>query len=240
MTFIYTFFYILVIIIILRKDSNMTKKLIQNYYIDDNDTNIIKIEQGKSASYLYSSFLHSHTCLEICLVLDNDITYSIDNAIYEAKKNEIIIVNAVQEHKILTPQKQINALFLHIPFFESDKIIKSIVIFKNKIINNNLSFLIKEFYSNKVNNLSYKSVRLTANLLNIIVALLDCAIDNKDIRFTKQKIDILYYVENNYKNLTLEQISNYFSYNKSYFSRLFKTLFKINFHEFLIINLIKQ
>lgn len=212
----------------------MTKKLIQNYYSDNNNTNIIKIEHGVTNNYLFTFFLHSHTCLEICLVLDNNITYSIDNVIYEAKKNEVIVVNPVQEHKILTKKNEINAIFLHIPFFELDNHTKEFVLFKNKLTNDSLSFLLKKFYELKLSKTKYYTLKVTSLLLNIIVVLLEYTVDIDNLQLNKLKLNILFYIENNYTKVSLEEISNHFSYNTSYFSRLFKKLFYITFHEFLL------
>lgn len=212
----------------------MTKKLTQNYYSDSNNANIIKIEHGEVNNYLFSFSSHSHTCLEICLVLDDEITYSIDNVIYEAKKNEIIVVNPIQEHKILTQKNEINAIFLHIPFFELDNYTKKLVVFKNKLTDENLSFLLKKFYELNLSKTEYYTLKITSLLLNIIVILLDYTVDIDYLELNKLKLNILFYIENNYTEVTLEEISNHFSYNKSYFSRLFKKLFNHDFHEFLL------
>lgn len=212
----------------------MTKKLMKNYYSDSNNVNIIKIEHSETNNYLFSFISHSHTCLEMCLVLNDKITYSIDNVIYEAKKNEIIVVNPIQEHKILTQKNEINAIFLHIPFFELDNYTKEFVVFKNKLTDENLSFLLKKFYELNLCKTKYYTLKITSLLLNIIVILLDYIVDIDNLQLNKLKLNILFYIENNYTKVTLEEISNHFSYNCSYFSRLFKNLFNRNFHEFLL------
>ena len=182
----------------------MTKKLTQNYYSDSNNANIIKIEHCEVNNYLFSFSSHSHTCLEICLVLDDEITYSIDNVIYEAKKNEIIVVNPIQEHKILTQKNEINAIFLHIPFFELDNYTKKLVVFKNKLTDENLPFLLKKFYELNLSKTEYYTLKITSLLLNIIVILLDYTVDIDDLELNKLKLNILFYIENNYTEVTLE------------------------------------
>lgn len=214
---------------------------------------------GEPASNMNT--FHWHDFLEISLILDGCGVYEIEDKTFDVKKNDIIIINNIERHKVsYKPEGILFEAVLHFdpkliwsrensPFdYDYLKLFQyNGANFNNRpVLDEDSSRTIKSLITEIVHEYSEKKpcygIVIKAKLLLVIALLIrQCNIQwvgKFDYIIKKNNIErlerILQYMEENFNDdLNLETIAKKFYMNSSYFSDYFKKNMGINFTKYL-------
>lgn len=222
------------------------------YFIWENLNKNINVKQY--VYYIGSYHYNWHDDLELLLVLHGEVELSMNGKNYLLKKDDLIVINPNVGHATLAGQLDTIAMVVHInPIYfkgyfkdyyslqfncvsnssnRNDKCFREI----RELLFTMLDVIIGYTHT-PVEKIYYESLlsRLIANLVNNFflkeIPSLEM-VSNRKNTVTINKI--INYIEKNYRNkITLEELSNFSGYHKSYISQIIKQQLGINYYEYL-------
>jgi AraC-type DNA-binding domain-containing proteins len=235
----------------------------KNYFYDDipNHISIQKV----CTNFAANTTFHLHNSFEIYLFLQGDVSYWVEQSLYQLKKGTLLIFNNQEIHRVVNPSlKNYERLLIHfrpnyVEPFNTDKTnLLSCFTNREKGQNNAILLLNKQLDSflslaKKLNDAlhseKFGSDVLTKNyLVEILIFINRLYQQNNDVLehhpLSQRLQDILAYIELHLtEDLSLDIISNHFSMDKFYLSRLFKNETGSTIYNFILlkrISLAKQ
>ncbi len=201
---------------------------------------------------------HFHHSYEIYYLLENEVTYYINNKIYNMKPGSVIIVPPNTIHTTHSPNSsQRKRILINLPPYYIEPFLKddpnllkrlhtppfSITEQKRKKVENLLYAMLEEF-----NKASPRKILIKSFLIQFLIELGEISqehfksnIPNCDDPATKRMLDILDYINSNYyRKITLTTLSEAFFLNPSYISRSFRKKFNLTFSDYLRTVRIKE
>ena len=195
--------------------------------------------------------LHDHSAVEIVLMMEGSVTYTVEDATYQVRKGEILIVPPDTRHSLTMGEGSSRYLFL----FEPDAVmnmrdIKSLAVHFHKPFHlrdgsdahvriRELLLRARDTYEKRElmwNTICYSCLlRIYATLgqryLNGIRARSSEGVRNVDSEVINAAMT---YINNHYKDdLTLEDVSSFAGFSRYYFSRSFKKHTGYSFKDYL-------
>jgi AraC-like DNA-binding protein len=236
----------------------------ENNYFYDDIPGSISVQKVRS-NFAANTTFHLHNSFEIYLFLDGDVNYWVDQSLYHLKRGTLLIFNNQELHRVVnTSLKDYERLLIHFrpqvikPFNTDNTNLLSCftnrengqdnaIVLLNKQLDTFLSLAKK--LSDALHSETYGSDVLTQNyLIEILIFINRLHQQNNDILeqhpLSQRLQDILAFIELNLsEDLSLDKISNHFSIDKSYISRLFKSETGSTIYNFILlkrISLAKQ
>lgn len=199
--------------------------------------------------------IHEHNYFEINYIVSGSASFYFENELHELKAGEICIIAPNSSHNILITsdsfafticirkstfdttffslmsRKDLLSYFFRTVLHDSSH--KNYLLFytnQNKLLKNHIRRLMVESTKNDIYSnsccISYTNLFFTDLLRNY----------SDTVKFYSYKLDsdfslLLRYIQNNYKTITLDSISDFFSYSKPYLSTLIKQNTGFNFTE---------
>jgi len=192
----------------------------------------------------YSVVKHWHNTVELFLVMDGIIDFSINSKHFSINKNQFILVNSNDIHSIYAPDKNYT-IVVQIPqeTFEAYRD-EEYILFKSTryeedselidIISNMYKAYEKKDYGYELEVKSY-----FYRLLHILITKYkENDIDKERIyqnRHLEKLSKITDYIQENYKDdITLESVAYTFGFSPTYLSRIFQKYAKINYKNYVL------
>ncbi len=198
--------------------------------------------EGKNGNY--NVVKHWHNTVELFLVIDGTIDFSINSVHYSVTKNQFILVNSNEIHSIDAPNKNFT-IVIQIPqerfeAYTDDEYI----LFKStryeedseliSLIRNMYNVYEKKGYGYDLEVKSYFYMVLYI----LITKYKENGIDRERIYQNRQleKLSkITDYIHENYKaDITLKSVASKFGFSPTYLSRIFQKYAKINYKNYLL------
>lgn len=196
---------------------------------------------------------HWHESTELIYCIEGKLNARVSNTLHYMEAGDILVINSnvaystwsPMENKVLViqfPKEIMEKLSLGV--YGKSKIIKIIPSIKKESKENYLRLInilskIIADYENMNNNNYWKIMSNVYLLFEVIMNhfTVDYSENSKLTDKSKSLIQmqaIVEYIQENYQeDLTLDKISTFFNYNPSYFSRIFKKNFGINYSDYL-------
>lgn len=203
-------------------------------------------EKNNSANY----HLHSNPGHEIYLLLQGDVSFSIDGQIYKVNPYDIILISNQEIHKVIAnsnvPHERLYIYFNPSYFsqfsnpeynilkaFEERKLGFGNIIDHEIVIQNNLHSLMEDIYKCYHSQVPEKEAMIISLLIQLLIKINSIYLYNeefkditkKDFNYNGKLYSILNYISCNLdKKITLEELENKFFINKYYLCHLFKNI----------------
>ena len=174
---------------------------------------------------------HHHDFLELVYVMRGVCYHTVEGVLYEQKTGCFTIINSSVDHQLsalddclcftikVRPDKFVNFNIPNLPSFAipvcfecgNDEFIPSIIL---------------ELYSQQESNLQYHSEMMTLLLQSILVYCMQNYGDTRQVLMSfpakeGKWIGVLNYMYENYRSITMRELSRHFGYSEPYFSKLF-------------------
>ena len=211
----------------------------------------VNVQSVNAATFNRQTSRHIHPQVEIAICTKGECIYYVDRKQYFLKAGDCIFLNAHVEHstEFLPPEASIDIVYFRLEDFESKRMLRTmpaawsilkmsdsrIAFFSQHIIYDYISEIVEEYRKAE----PYYELFVKANIFKILGVMYKenkLNSPNTDIdeaKFEKLKILFDYLDENFNQNISLETVSNLLGFNKTYFSRMFKSLTGHNFSEHL-------
>lgn len=225
------------------------------WYEQINQTNYFPFKlflfESKETDRLIATHWHESTELIYCV--EGELNARVSNTLYHMEAGDVLMINSNIAHSTWSPTEN-KVLVIQFPKEMMEKL--SLGVYgKSKVIKidpsvrnenkenyprliNILTKIILDYENTNDNN--YWKIMSNIYLLFEIITnhfMVDYSENNKLMDKSKSLVQmqaIVEYIQENYQeNLTLDQISSFFNYNSSYFSRIFKKNFGVNYSDYL-------
>lgn len=205
-----------------------------------------KIPVSFSVVHFDKIFPYTHSVIQLVNILDGECDITVDEDVYHAKKDDILIINAfsvrafssqfsatmlvvnINQHGFELDEEEVHQLTFHLNSVTApqNRRYESIRYLIYSMIKFNTMDNINSLYTNRAIAFS-----LFAQLMN------DFRVDQQgngpSFSSLNVNLKILNYIHEHYKErLTLSFLANHFNYNISYLSRLFKSSQNKTFNEY--------
>lgn len=211
----------------------------------------VNVQTVNAAVFHRQSSKHIHPQVEIAICTKGECIYHADQKQYQMKTGDCIFINAHVEHstEFLPPESSIDIIYFRLEDFESKQMLRTmpaawsilkmsdarVAFFSQHVISSYISEIVDEFRKAE----PYYELFVKANIFKILGVMYQenkLNSPNTDIDEAKfNKLQALFdYLDENYnQNITLETVSELLGFNKTYFSRMFKSMTGHNFSEHL-------
>lgn len=188
---------------------------------------------------------HMHATTQILILLKGELELTLENSTYHMKKDDIIIINPRQVHKIESNGNSLLlSVFLDVHGFLDEEDTGNIIFQLNSVENPNsarydtIRYLINSIIRlnsqnnvNSIHNTKAIAYSLFAQLMN------EFKVELSNDRIALKQYDtitmVTTYINDYYKQcLTLSDISKHFNYTTSYLSKLFKNKLNTTFIDY--------
>jgi len=187
---------------------------------------------------------HMHEFIEIEYVLSGKGVQIINGVEYEVQKGDVLFLNIGDTHSYNSKKelKVLNCIFYPELFNEKKKMLESEIGKINHLLPNfkRLSpgyiFEVESIMAKIQEEFFQKEFGYNVILQSYITALLVILVRATDIKYEKDNSNIsniLDYMENNFINVSLNEIASYFNYSSTYFSKYFKNNLGISFSKYV-------
>lgn len=177
---------------------------------------------------------HWHENIEILHILKGNAKFYLDATEGNAQVGDTIIVNSNTLHKLTATDGELvyYCLIVSIEFLQQFGINLSEISLKNKIKDMDAKLILENLSSLDSEKSMYYTTEMCGDVLRLISILTrkhtihssKYAENKKNTKTDIVKKTISYMKKNYEKNITLEDISSYLSFNKSYICRIFKDI----------------
>lgn len=214
-----------------------------------NEVNVINLSNQipLSFSIIECDFIlpHMHSTTQILIVIKGELELTLEDSTYLMKKNDIIIINPRQVHKVDSVNRSLLlSVFLDVHGFLDEGDTSNIIFQLNSVENPNLErydtirYLIYSIIRlnsrdnvNSIHNTKAIVYSLFSQLMNEFKV--ELPNDRKDLKQYDTITLITTYINDYYKkHLTLSDISKHFNYTISYLSKLFKNKLNTTFIDY--------
>ncbi len=216
----------------------------------------VKIYRHHFQNCRFTVPLHWHRSIEVTVNLSGSICFNVSSNNFDIRESDWIIVNSGELHScryINDSEKSDSANFtgisiiLSVPFVE--KWIGKHTFFNtvpDEEVTHKIKALAHELYdldfSNETGN-SSTALLLMSKVYELMYLLATSCVRSDDVALSdaagtsdslKISEEFTNYIEQHYQEaISLQSIADHFKYSTSYFSRLFKDLYGVNFHAYL-------
>lgn len=174
---------------------------------------------------------HWHENIEILHILNGNGKFYLDATEYNAKVGDTIIVNSNTLHKLTSTEDELvyYCLIVSIRFLQQFGIDFSEISLQNKIRDENTKLILDNLNLLDYEKNPYYTTEMCGDVLRLISVLTRkyTVSSNDEVKNNKTYIvkKTISYMKKNYeKDITLEDISSYLGFNKSYICRIFKEI----------------
>lgn len=183
---------------------------------DAKSSDYFRREEGENFSFPQ----HLHICYELIVILDGEMTVTIDDTPYLLKKNDSVLIFPNQIHSLDSKVSR------HILFLFSPKLVQAYTSEKQGLVPENNLMHLSENMKNSVFLLGENSSKFEIKgTLYTVCGCLDQSVSYKSAYNDKKNIlfKIFEFVEENFnKDCSLNRLSEVTGYEYTYLSRLFK------------------
>ncbi len=223
--FVLTFIFCLCYIILMKNSRFVHDKRYSNYVIIEPISKFVSN--------------HYHSQIEICYVLDGEMTITINGKSSTIKKDQMCIVDSFEEHSFCSEQNT-KGIYFSVPDPYTAKFLswtKKKKLSSNFILKKNITKKFKVFLDmlKHVKPDSTQSL-YTEGLITTILGMILLYVPLEDDKEKNSNIvtEIVQYVFEHFsEKLTLEDVAKHFGYSKYYFSKIFNKNFKCHFNDFV-------
>lgn len=186
---------------------------------------------------------HFHERFELLYILDGECEAVINGDAYNAKKNDIVIVNKFESHFYRQLSKTIEAFVLVVDdFFLSSfyteyggKVFSHILRYEEKSAE--IKLLLEKWFRRGTDSVVFNTGCF--NLLLSLLAECDMLCNKPDIAFNY--INAITYINEHYmENITMQSVAKKMGYSEVYFSSRFNKMVGMNFRAYLNLIRIKK
>lgn len=187
---------------------------------------------------------------ELNILLSGSQDYCMGSKSFILKENDVLLTTPGVGHASMTQEPNTIALVLHISSSVFKNVGKKATIYdfgvcSNNDTKNNDNYRYIRFYAANLYQIIKENNKYSANAAKSCLELLAIhlytnfsptpfVIQAEDVDRVKIASKMLTYIEEHYnEKLTLEDLSNYTQYNRTYFSTFFKQMTGIKFHDYL-------
>lgn len=214
------------------------------------------VSAGNSKEEIYT-FAHNHSEFEILYIEQGNAYMEIDGENYQLSSGDMLLINPFEVHFGKYPTENNHFSYFCIDFDikllstpENEELLRSIefsevkyihYIPKNHPQNHQLTTLIKNVYQAIVQkNIGWEYI-VRGNMLLFLGTLIsknlehNSLMDKKKVKGIKFMRESLSFIKAHFsEDITSRDAAMFFSYNLSYFCRLFKSVFNKSFNEYLL------
>ena len=207
---------------------------------------IKNLHYSHSYNESYSSVTtHIHNGFEIFCLVDGSITYHVEGKRYTLNKNDIVITNSKELHRIVVdPTLPYERVFLQVKpefvsafnmddynilgFIQNRKLGEFNKIHSSDVISYGIDKYFSDIESNALKNLPESQIVIKALVAQMLVAINSIFSKNNieiknNIEYDKRVVKILEYINNNLQErITLDKLEGEFFISKYYLCELFK------------------
>lgn len=207
---------------------------------------LINAETIQAANTLANPYFipaHWHRSIEFSFIRKGYVNLTIQNKTRKLKEGDFIFVNSSQVHQLESDcPDDGEVLLLIIPYTVLNKVIPDIdsIVFDiyDKPYHPQFFEIFDFFYQSLTSPKEYDKLKIDACVFMLLYLLATeyqvKHIDKSYLTHQNLQHDILDYIENNYKSdISLTDLADHFHLNAEYVSRLFKSLFDVNFKTYL-------